>query len=416
MSLIWLDFGDTVGTLLVTRSTLGDASGLGFHNATGADRSEGEMADRVFVLNTSNVLTPMSRVGFKSEDIFQALLADHPEILGETEAGVPLLISREQGIADSFDTGDRWSLDHLYLDTSGVPILVEVKRATDTRARREVVAQMLDYASHAVNYWTLDQIQKAFQETCESRGDNPDDILTQFLPSGREVEDYWKGVEANLRAGRIRMLFVADEISRELRRIIEFLNEQMRPAEVLGIEVEHYGASDGSRTLVPKLVGLTERATGTKAVIERPNISTIEEWLERLRVRCGDDTREGAAKAVGIFQSLGCEVAPTSSKDALYVKVVAGDGKPGWPFFIRHSVGGRIELALAYLKNRPAFADDASRREALQKFQAIQGLEVRSTEKLNGYPSFAAAVLLGEANRKAFADFASWVVKKASQT
>ena len=162
---------------------------------------------------------------------------------------------------------------------------------------------MLDYASHAVNYWTLDQIQKAFQETCESKGDNPDDILTQFLPSDRQAEDYWKGVEANLRAGRIRMLFVADEISRELRRMIEFLNEQMRPAEVLGIEVEHYGAADGSRTLVPKLIGLTERATGTKAVIERPNISTTGEWLERLRTRWGDETRDGAVKAVEIFQS-----------------------------------------------------------------------------------------------------------------
>ena len=52
--------------------------------------------------------------------------------------------------------------------------------------------------------------------------------------------------------------------------------------------------------------------------------------------------------------------------------------------------------------------EEASRREALQKFQAIHGLDVRSTEKLNGYPSFAAAALLDEkANRNAFADFAS---------
>ena len=68
------------------------------------------MADQVFVLSTSNVLTPMAKVGFKSEDIFQTLLADHPEILGGTDAGVPLLVSREQGIADTLDGADRWSL------------------------------------------------------------------------------------------------------------------------------------------------------------------------------------------------------------------------------------------------------------------------------------------------------------------
>jgi len=37
------------------------------------------------------------------------------------------------------------SLDHLFLDEAGVPTLVEVKRSSDTRARREMVAQMLDY-------------------------------------------------------------------------------------------------------------------------------------------------------------------------------------------------------------------------------------------------------------------------------
>lgn len=98
------------------------------------------MSDTVFVLSAGNVLTPMVRVGFQSEDIFQALLADHPEIIGGTSAGISLLVSREQGIAESADAADRWSVDHLYLDSRGVPILAEVKRASDTRARREVVA------------------------------------------------------------------------------------------------------------------------------------------------------------------------------------------------------------------------------------------------------------------------------------
>ncbi len=44
-----------------------------------------------------------------------------------------------------------WALgiDHLYVDAAGVPVLVEVKRSTDTRLSREVVAQMLDYAASA---------------------------------------------------------------------------------------------------------------------------------------------------------------------------------------------------------------------------------------------------------------------------
>ena len=370
------------------------------------------MADQVFVLSTSNVLTPMAKVGFKSEDIFQTLLADHPEILGGTDAGVPLLVSREQGIADTLDGADRWSLDHLYLDISGVPILVEVKRATDSRARREVVAQMLDYASHAVTVWSLDNIRRAFAATCEMRGEQADIVLSQFLPADRSAEDYWKAVEANLRSGRIRMLFVADEIPRELRRIIEFLNEQMRPAEVLGIEVEHYEAADGSRTLVPKTIGLTERASGVKSVVERPNVSSNEEWIARLRDTFGKDAGQGAAKAVELFTSLGCDVGPTQSRDSLFARVDLGGTKSAWPFFVRHTGGGRIELRLDYLRNIPAFSADAERREALQRLTNIKSLQVRSTDNINGMPSFSVAVLLDSAALGLFADFARWLINK----
>ena len=62
------------------------------------------------------------------------------------------------------------------------------------------------------------------------------------------------------------MVFVADRIPQELQRIVEFLNEQMRPAEVLALEVEHYTTANGMRLLAPRLVGKTERAESAKAV------------------------------------------------------------------------------------------------------------------------------------------------------
>ena len=54
---------------------------------------------------------------------------------------------------------NRWSLDHLFLDQEGIPTFVECKRSTDTRARREVVAQMLDYAANGLQYWSMERIQ-----------------------------------------------------------------------------------------------------------------------------------------------------------------------------------------------------------------------------------------------------------------
>ncbi len=53
-----------------------------------------------------------------------------------------------------------------------------------------------------------------------------------------QINDYWNTVDSNLRLGKIRMIFAADEIPETLQRIIEFLNNQMQHAEVLGIEIK----------------------------------------------------------------------------------------------------------------------------------------------------------------------------------
>lgn len=63
------------------------------------------------------------------------------------------------GIPGEEGGGERWSVDHLFLDQDAIPTLVEVKRSSDTRIRREVVGQMLDYAANAVVYWPAESIR-----------------------------------------------------------------------------------------------------------------------------------------------------------------------------------------------------------------------------------------------------------------
>ena len=59
------------------------------------------------------------------------------------------------------------------------------------------------------------------------------------------------------------MVFVADAIPAELARVIEFMNEQMSPAEVLGVEVPQFVGGD-HQVLVPRVVGQTSAAVATK--------------------------------------------------------------------------------------------------------------------------------------------------------
>lgn len=98
--------------------------------------------------------------------MLQGLLEDHPALLaggdGEGEANL-LLIQREASVPDSEDGAGRWSLDHLLADRDAVPTLVEVKRSSDMRIRREVVAQMLDYAANATAHWSADHLRATFE-------------------------------------------------------------------------------------------------------------------------------------------------------------------------------------------------------------------------------------------------------------
>jgi hypothetical protein len=216
----------------------------------------------------------MSEQPYEAESVLQALLADHPEILSagddrHSELAEWVLVRREAGIADAEAAPNRWSLDHLFLDARRVPTLVEVKRSVDTRARREVVAQMLDYAANATTFWKVETLQAWFETECERNEIDAATMLNEAFGVS-DPESYWATVQTNLAAERIRLVFVADEIAAELRSIVEFLNRQMRETEVLAIEVKQYVDADGARqTIVPRVVGRTEAARAAKSPAAR---------------------------------------------------------------------------------------------------------------------------------------------------
>ena len=131
-----------------------------------------------------------------------------------------LLVKREQGVPDKEDSASRWSVDHVFVDQDAVPTLVEVKRSTDTRIRREVVGQMLDYAANGVRYWPPSELRAAFEETQAALGVDPAVQIQELCrDSALTLDEFFDRVEDNLRAGRIRMVFVADVIPDELNGV-----------------------------------------------------------------------------------------------------------------------------------------------------------------------------------------------------
>jgi hypothetical protein len=139
------------------------------------------VAGRIYLLGGESRLIAMEEAPYDSETLLQKLLADHPDLLAgdQIDAEEPrrwLLVSREMAVPGDQDGAGRWSLDHLFLDQDAIPTLVEVKRSYDTRIRREVIGQMLDYAANAVAYWPVEEVKARFEGRCR---DDTDDLAQE---------------------------------------------------------------------------------------------------------------------------------------------------------------------------------------------------------------------------------------------
>lgn len=226
----------------------------------------GRAVSRIF-LRHGGTYVAMTEQAYDAESILQKLIAGHPEMLAgdASDQGRLLLVRREAGVSDAEEGGARWSLDHLYLDSEGVPTLVEVKRSSDTRGRREVVAQMLDYAANAKTSFNVEQLEAWLAENAAREDTSVQDVLREAFGVD-DPERFWDSVRTNIAAERLRLIFVSDAIAPELRRIIEFLNGQMTRTEVLAIEVKQYVDEHGDhQTIVPRVIGDTETAKQTKS-------------------------------------------------------------------------------------------------------------------------------------------------------
>lgn len=192
------------------------------------------MSGGIFLLDpVAGELTEMAETAFAAELDLQELLADHPGLLpgDQIDPGAPrrwLLVSREAGIPDQ-----------------------------DYHDQCEVVGQMLDYAANCVLHWTAESIQSWLAKPLPGEGGlDADEQIAHLLGEPAATGDFWQRVKTKLKTGKVRLLFVSDAIPPELRRIVEFLNEQMDPAEVLAVEIRQYAGKDW-KTLVPRVLGQT---------------------------------------------------------------------------------------------------------------------------------------------------------------
>ena len=246
------------------------------------------MKSEIYLIQENGELVELTQKDYDSEDLLQQFLEKYPKLIpgdqiNELNPRKWILVAREAAIPDSEISGRRWSLDHLYLDQDGIPTLIEVKRSTDTRIRREVVGQMLDYAANAVTYWSVDTIKSLYEVRCEKESVDFEKTLESHLGPDCSYEEYWEKVKTNLDTGRLRLLFVADKIPYELKRIVEFLNEHMDKIEVLAVEIKQF-VGKNQKTMVPRVIGQTLKTQEKKSgsAISKRSTWNREKFLDTI--------------------------------------------------------------------------------------------------------------------------------------
>jgi len=376
------------------------------------------MRGEIFVLKENNELLEMTEQKYDSEALLQTLLEDYPNLISGTQINptIPrrwLLIKREMGVPDREEGIERWALDHLFLDQDAIPTLVEVKRSTDSRIRRAVVAQMLEYAANSARYWKIQDIIDSFHETCSSKGLDPDQVLSSFLGPNTSQEDFWELVIANIGQGRIRMLFIADAIPPELQRIVEFLNEQMNPAEVLAMEIKQY-TGQNHKTLVSRVIGQTMKAIDGKASRSgRSKVWDKDSVLEQIHSIKGDEIKKIVENLI-----LWCEENGYAVKYGAGAK--QGTLKLGFlsesnTFFKFFTIDiGNIWVQFDFLKAYPPFDNIDYRKDLVFRLNKIEGfsfkedkLDTSTLSKLDG--------LREEKNFSQFFTIFRWIVQEISQ-
>lgn len=366
------------------------------------------MTGPIFVFNPEGALVPIFEKPYESEAIFQEMLAKYPELLLGGDERTPysglLLIAREQGIAIEEGGGNYFSLDHLFVDQNGVPTLVEVKRRSDTRNRREIVAQMLDYASNGLAIWTVDDLRCSFEETWTKDGKDPATMLTDFLGEGSDPDGFWQTVEENIRTERIRMVFVADEISLEVRRIVTFLNRQMRSSEMLAIELRQF-VGEGVRAFVPDVI----------VKPEPPPPPPSHKWTEgrfmaELEKKAGLGVVDVARSIMdwGNRNGMTIEYGRGLRDGALY-PVLDWRGTAYYPLIMW--TYGRGEIQFKGFRTRPPFDNPEKLREFWSRLNAVPGISFPE-DALSRRPAFSLKELEKPNALELFIEVLDWVIRE----
>ena len=154
--------------------------------------------------------------GFPDEATLHSLIEKTPEML--PLAGAPPLLV----LGSQVPLGSGYA-DLLGVETSGRPVIIEIKLAQNNEARRAVVAQILAYAAN-LHGTTREQLEDRFGADLRRRGcETLVDAVRSVQDEALDPDEFTTSLDEHLQEGRFRLVFVLDDVPAELMTLVAYL-------------------------------------------------------------------------------------------------------------------------------------------------------------------------------------------------
>lgn len=380
------------------------------------------MGGGIYLIRDNDQLVEMTEQAYESEDQLQEFVETYPNLLAgdDIDKATPrrwLLISREIAISTEEDITQQWALSHLFLDQEAIPTLVIVKSAYKAEIRQQVVGQMIDYAANVGVYWPLESIIAQFEVNCREHGRDPEQVFEEFLGLDANEEKFWQKVKTNLQANKVRLVFVADNIPAELRRVVEFLNEQIDPVEVLALEIKQYVSQEGLRTLVPRVIGQTTEAQLKKSSTTRERRRWDEvSFFQEFETRWGADEAAILRKIHGWAKNQEPTVLIQWGTGDVYGGFTAIVNQPGKKSLELFSIdiSGRLEIYSNKYSSQPPFNNNTKWLELRAKLSSI-GLALPGNPEEFRAPSLRLSTLQDDTALQQVMETFHWIIEEVNQ-
>lgn len=197
-------------------------------------------------------------IGGYDEDWLQNLLFAHPELIPmdriEAGAGEVLPLCRELPIAR---IGGVVFLDMLGVTRTGRLVLVECKLWRNPQARREVVAQVIEYAG-LMRGWSYGDLTAKLKQRCGWTGANPIFEHARTLWPDIEEASFVDRISRSLDAADFHLVIAGDGIRSDVEVLARQINGSGSKARLSLVEIQIWRAASGETVILPWLPVKTE--------------------------------------------------------------------------------------------------------------------------------------------------------------